>query len=199
MSGSGLRETKQQQTKQAIFEAAMALFAEQGFDETSVEQIVTRAGVSRATYFNYFGTKDGVLRFYGQQLAQRLTDLASAGDGAASPLARLRTLVDAWADYSRQNREYARTVLLYSARDPEYVSGLTPARRQMFEMIDRLVEAGQAAGELRRDIPSKHMTIHVISVFYNAIGMHIVSGEPLEPLLDSAWRVVLEGICHEGV
>ncbi|MDF2627550.1 MAG: fadR [Symbiobacteriaceae bacterium] len=196
MKQPGLRETKQLQAKQAIFEAAMALFAEQGFDETSVEQIATRAGVSRATYFNYFGTKTGVLRFYGERLADRLTALSAEVARGARPLERLRRFIEAWAAYASENREHARIVQLYSGREPGYLTGLTPARKVLMGLLVGLVEEGQAAGELRRDLSAVHMAIHTTSIFYNALGIHVMAGEPVAPLMESAWRIVLGGIRH---
>lgn len=196
MTRPNLREIKQLRAKQAIFEAAMALFAEQGFDETSVDQIAARAGVSRASYFNYFGTKNGVLRFYGERLAHQLTALAAEEAPGRSPMERLHRFVDAWAAYTAENREQARIVQMYSAREPGYASGLTPARRTLLELFVRLAEEGQAAAEFRRDMPAQHLAIHTVSIFYNAVGIHVMGGEPLAPLMESAWRVALGGICH---
>jgi AcrR family transcriptional regulator len=45
----------------AVVAAALELFAEQGFDQTSVEQIAQAAGVSRSTFFRQFGGKDDVV------------------------------------------------------------------------------------------------------------------------------------------
>lgn len=42
-------------------EAATELFLEQGYHQTTIEQITQRAGVSRATFFNYFPSKSDVL------------------------------------------------------------------------------------------------------------------------------------------
>ena len=196
MQRPNLREIRQLQAKQAIFEAAMALFAEQGFDETSVEQIAARAGVSRASYFNYFGTKNGVLRFYGERLANQLTALAEEEAGDTTPLERLRRFIDAWAAYASAHRAHARIVTMYSAREPGYASGLTPARQILLDLFVRLVEEGQAAGEFRRDMSALHLAIHTVSIFYNAVGIHVMGGEPLVPLMESAWRVALGGIRH---
>lgn len=57
----GLRERKKQQTKQALEQAAFALFAAQGYAETTVEDIASAAQVSRASFFRYFGSKEDVL------------------------------------------------------------------------------------------------------------------------------------------
>lgn len=48
-------------TRTAVIAAALDLFAEQGFEATSVEQIARAAGVSRSTFFRQFGGKDDVV------------------------------------------------------------------------------------------------------------------------------------------
>ncbi len=57
----GLRERKKQRTRESIQREAMRLFLEQGYEETTVEQIAEAAEVSPSTFFNYFPTKEDVV------------------------------------------------------------------------------------------------------------------------------------------
>jgi AcrR family transcriptional regulator len=56
-----LREQKRVAAWRAIQAAAMQLFNEQGFEATTIDQIAHAAGVSRATFFNYFPSKEAVV------------------------------------------------------------------------------------------------------------------------------------------
>jgi AcrR family transcriptional regulator len=57
----GLRERKRQQTRQELISSAMRLFEERGYEQTTVAEIASAAGVSTKTFFNYFASKDEVL------------------------------------------------------------------------------------------------------------------------------------------
>jgi AcrR family transcriptional regulator len=58
---AGLRERKKRQTRQAIAEAAMRLFAERGFEAVTVNEIAAAAGVAKVTLFTYFPTKESLV------------------------------------------------------------------------------------------------------------------------------------------
>ena len=71
-----LRERTRAAMRTEVSEVAFRLFAEQGYDSTTVEQIAAEAGLSRTTFFRYFGTKEevvlGRLGEVGHQIAAAL-------------------------------------------------------------------------------------------------------------------------------
>jgi AcrR family transcriptional regulator len=67
-----LQERKQELVRTAIWDASTDLFAEKGFDETTVDDIAQKAGISRRSFFRYFSSKGDLMAYgvfgYGTQL-----------------------------------------------------------------------------------------------------------------------------------
>ena len=92
--------------------AAADLFAEQGYDATTVAQIAERAGVTKSTFFRHFPDKREVL-FAGQEAHARLLaeGAASAPDGA-TPLEAVAAALDALtASFTAEQREFGPRLL----------------------------------------------------------------------------------------
>lgn len=103
-------------TQHRLVDAAMALFAEQGFESTSVEEIAARAGVGRTTFFRRFPTKedvvfpdhDGLLEKVGARLATGTAATARTALEDASTLVLAHYLAE--GETARRRYRLTRTV-----------------------------------------------------------------------------------------
>jgi AcrR family transcriptional regulator len=87
----GLRERKKARTKALIQEHALRLFREQGYENTTVEQIAEAAEVSPSTFFRYFGSKEEVVVY--DALDPVLITAWRAQPGDLAPMEALRRAV----------------------------------------------------------------------------------------------------------
>ena len=74
------RAMPRDELRQRISDAALTLFKQSGYDAVSVDQIVTKAGVSKGAFFNFFPTKADALIVYFRELDESVTRLRSGLD-----------------------------------------------------------------------------------------------------------------------
>jgi AcrR family transcriptional regulator len=87
----GWRERKKAQTRRSLQEHALRLFLENGYANTTVEQIAAAAGVSHMTFFRYFPTKEDVVMQ--DDYDPLLESLIAARPAGEPPVARIRAAV----------------------------------------------------------------------------------------------------------
>jgi AcrR family transcriptional regulator len=88
---TGLRERKKARTRATLQEHALRLFREQGYGETSIEQIAEAAEVSPATVYRYFPTKADLVIY--DDLDDLLIEAYRAQPARLSPLEALRASI----------------------------------------------------------------------------------------------------------
>jgi AcrR family transcriptional regulator len=69
-----LRDRQKAQTREHLLDTAAVLFAEQGYNETTIEHIARAAGSSRATVYSYFSTKEDILRTLAVEMWENTED-----------------------------------------------------------------------------------------------------------------------------
>ena len=100
--GPDRRQRRSTETRERLFRAALRLFAEKGFAETTVEDITNAADVGKGTFFNYFPSKEHILiAFSDMQLSKLQADGRS--DARA---ARAHALILSGDDASHDRRAF---------------------------------------------------------------------------------------------
>jgi AcrR family transcriptional regulator len=144
-----LRERRRQLLRDEILQAARDLVAEKGFAATSMDELASRAGISKPTLYSHFATKDDLVVAAMSQLIQRLIDVIDQELVGQSPLQSLLLLL-----------RHAITLLFTEGRgayrpiDPELIhliSSREETRRYMqrFDSTIRdLVQQGIQQGEI---------------------------------------------------
>lgn len=106
--------------RERLVRAAIDLFAEQGYDKTTVVEIAERAGLTKTTFFRYFPDKREVL-FAGQEMHGRLlADGIAAAPESATPLEAVAAGLDTvTGSFTPEQREFGPRLRTVVSEHPE--------------------------------------------------------------------------------
>lgn len=163
---------------QRLLAAATRLFAERGYERTSVQEIVEAAGVTKGALYHYFGSKDDLLHEVYARVLRLQQERLDAIAGAEAPVER--RLRDAAADVvvtSLENLDDA-TIFFRSMHHlaPEKQKQVRAERRRYHERFRALVEEGQRVGVFAGDVPADLVvdyhfgSVHHLGTWYRPDG-----------------------------
>ena len=174
-----------------ILDAAEAAFRENGFAATSVEEIATRAGLTRKTVYNLFASKDDIAS---QLIARAEANNASyhglieAGEDVFSLLERV--FLDS-AHWCLANPSLARLALAPAERS----SLEPPPGRPSFQRLVRdVLVLGQRQGVIRKDDDPNFLALVLLGIYGQAMLSALVRGQLAEDEIKHIIRIVVEGI-----
>jgi AcrR family transcriptional regulator len=194
----GLREAKKLRQRQEIVEKALELFRKRGYDQTRVSDITERAGISDATFFNYFPSKDLVL----DELALAQVELFSETlryqlglDGKSVP-DRIRETMKVAAVAIAADREFQ--TVLYTRSNLFHSSGvLKEQTHEMYRLLARLFEVGHQREEIRPDANPMQLAEMLIATYHLTTINWLIrwwgGRQSLERRLGAAIEVFLDG------
>jgi AcrR family transcriptional regulator len=152
--------------KQQILDAAVRLFAEKGFDGTSVQEIVERAEVTKGAMYHYFSAKDDLLyEIYHELISRQLADqeriLAAGLSPADTVRALIVDLVETTTARLAQAAVFAREMHKLAAGP---MKALRTQRRRYHEAFRSVVERGQRDGTFTSAASAETVTLLVFGV-----------------------------------
>ena len=178
--------------KQAVIQAALRLFKDKGFKETSIKSIAEVAEVSPVSIYNYFGSKDNLVALCVNDLFEEITQQAE--DILKSNLA-FNTKLDQALDLcqekmSQQISYYFQDI---TVRDPAFSSLLTKAITAKKRDIYRTyINLGKEEGLIARDL-STELILNVMDAL-NSVGNQLAHSDNLETDVKQIHQIFLYGI-----
>lgn len=164
------RERKKLNSKKAIINAAVKLFLEKGYSETSIAEIMNEADLGIGTFYNYFQSKEEILQHFLAKIISEtnksFVSLSKESKTAAEILSEIFLVTGRVLDENR----FVLPLFLSAAHKSAAHKALIPqADGLTFKAIfDNIIKKGQQKGEFRQDIPAEIITEMFHSVFQAA-------------------------------
>ena len=155
-SGQGVKINKNTKNNKyhLILEAAVKVFARQGFYQSTVAQIAKEAGVADGTIYLYFKNKDDILvQFFSYRTKQVFDRFRAEVKTADNSLDKLRYLIRRHLTEFQRDRDMA---VVYQVETHQNSSLAESQIREMSKMyqdlVSEIVELGQQDGSIRKDL-----------------------------------------------
>ncbi len=155
------RARKKERTRRQIYEAAMELFAVDGFDGVTISSICDRADVGRGTFFLHFPSKSALLFEFSQKVADEFS--LSLPDHPISARIELEALVDRIAAGLADQSDVMLAMLREFSTSPEVLAFGRENGWAFPDLIARIVARGQKEGEFRTQIDPRLVAASLLS------------------------------------
>ena len=195
----GVREQKKQQTRKAIVAAAIKLFSEKGFEQTSMEELARAAGVGKATIYGYFKTKGEIFLAFCEEEVEYAFAALDAKLDAEAPLAeQLVAQMMGQLTFVTQNREFGRIFARkMTFPDDKMVLKSRELDVRYFGKLAEVLAKAQARNELPRETDLLLLIGHLHALYIVVLSSYYTGDiENLEEgrlLLNGLVRQTLEG------
>ncbi|WP_240980745.1 MULTISPECIES: TetR/AcrR family transcriptional regulator [Streptomyces] len=193
----GRRERQRQRIRSAILDAALELFAEQGYAATTIDQIAERADLARRTVFNHFPRKRDMLDAWRVErrdlVAARLVD---GGVRRAPARRRLELQMEALAKVNEENPRMARVLSLGWLSELGTLESPFP----VFDSFLDSVRLGQENGDFRPSVAPETVAEILSAVYTETLHrwlqaqQHTDQPFPLGPALRAKLDLLLDGL-----
>jgi AcrR family transcriptional regulator len=172
-------DAHRRQVRDAIVDAAAELVQGNGRRSVTMSQIAERAGIGRATLYKYFADIEAILHaWHARQIDGHLRQLAEIRERDGDPGERLRSVLDAYALMTHQNRKHHDIELMTFLHQDEQV---VHAQRQLHGLVAELIAEGVRSGSLRMDVTPDEMATYCL---------HALSAAPVLPSEAAVRRLV---------
>lgn len=150
--GIPLTEEEQSRRRHEIFRQALKVFLKKGFNETSMQEIATAAGLGKSTLYDYFQTKDDILIYF---FEDQLNDMTAEAQRIAmqndTADVRLRKIMEAYIESLQANKSLFLKLSIESQRLKLDSQNQIQEKRYAYQdMVGALIDEGIREGVFRK-------------------------------------------------
>jgi TetR/AcrR family fatty acid metabolism transcriptional regulator len=186
-----------------IIDAAVRVFARNGYYNSRVSDIAREAGVASGTIYLYFKTKEEILvSLFREKMAEWVAYVRAELAPVPDAVAKIRALVALHFRVLERDPALAEVVQIELRQGHKFFRGASAHEvSAYFELINAILEEGQAAGTIRHDVPVKIAT----KVLFGAMDQVATSwvlgkrGYRLSEAADAVATVFLRGVTADAV
>jgi len=190
------RSRRSAELRERLFRSALALFAQKGFAETTVEDITNAADVGKGTFFNYFPTKDHILLSFAEM---QLGKLRAAVDEARlnnTPMpVFFRSLGELMTAEPTRNPDIIRSVLQAFIASTPVREAMLDLQKRVLALHSEMIQLGQQRGEIRDDLPPLEIAqVFRQTIFGTLLIWSLYADGSLLSRMEAAFEVLWEGL-----
>ena len=156
-----MNKSKSEETRGRILTAALHLFRERGFEQTTMREVAREAGVALGSAYYYFESKESiVMAFYHQAQDAMIATIEEALPKQKGLKARLRTILDVKFQHFEPNRKFLGALLAHTADPKNPLSPFSEETRDLREkdaaQFTRALEGSgvKVPDDLKQDLPN---------------------------------------------
>jgi AcrR family transcriptional regulator len=188
----GLREMTRRAVRSQIAVAAMALFAERGFEETTVDEIAVEVGMSSRSVFRYFPTKEDIVVGHLDEIGDKLATALEARPVDEAPWVALRHAMRPHLQDIATNADSMLATALMLSNAPALRGALLNKRARWTELLVPNVVLRLEGSVRTREVQARAVVSAALACLNTAVDEWERSGgtECVDELLDLAIKAV---------
>jgi len=183
---------------QQIIEAAVRVFAREGYYNSRVSDIAREAGIAAGTIYLYFRTKDDILvTLFRDKMAEFVSALRKAIAGEPDAASKVRRLVSLHFSMLEENPDLAEVVQVELRQGQKFFRGASSQEiGAYFALIGSVLEEGVAEGRFRSSLPVKVATKMLFGAMDQMATSWVLGkrGYQLVDTADAVAEIFLQGV-----
>jgi len=160
-----MKQEESNNLKQEILDAAWELFDKNGYEKTTVNEIIKKANTSKGGFYYYFKAKEELLNSLYSIFDREYEKIYESMDKNLDSLMQLKLLSQYVAYFIEANVSPALLAEMYRSQLlQKQQESFWGEERYYMHLVKKIVKEGQEKGEIRDDIPAEELAHHVMSL-----------------------------------